>query len=642
MAAVVGIWSAFGLEGYGAGPSASTAKAALLEKTGDYPTGAVADQPVKVDVSKTREPISKYIYGQFIEHLGRCIYGGIWAEMLEDRKFYYAVGGGKSPWEATGNGGVVMVREDSFVGEQTPRIPPGSGIRQATLGLIKAKRYAGYIWLKPLGDSTTLEVSLQWGDGPGQIDRRTVTSRTKQYGKCRFEFTSGGNTDEGIFETKVTGGSSALVGTVSLMPADNVQGMRADTLRLLKELNAPIYRWPGGNFVSGYDWQDGVGPRDRRPPRRNLAWNSLESNDFGIDEFMTFCRLVGAEPLIVVNSGFGDAHSAAQQIEYVNGSPDTPMGKWRAANGRPEPYNVKWWGIGNEMYGRWQLGHMSLDHYAIKHNLFARALRRVDPSVKLIAVGNAGPWSEGMLKNCAGYMDLISEHFYCKQKEPLLAHCRQIAEAVRAKVAAHRDYRKRLPSLRGKDIDIAIDEWNYWYGPPVYGEFATRYYLKDALGVAAGLHEMIRNSDIVFMANYAQTVNVLGAIKTTKTAAAFETTGLVLKMYRNYFGQVPVEVTGVEQPLDVAAALTGDGRGLIIAVVNPTHKELTLPLEVKGARLTTGGGRRWHIDEADPMAHNEPGKDPGVKIVETNFCDGMVNVLEIPALSVSIYELRLE
>ncbi|MHC4659798.1 MAG: alpha-L-arabinofuranosidase C-terminal domain-containing protein, partial [Planctomycetota bacterium] len=240
-----------------------------------------------------------------------------------------------------------------------------------------------------------------------------------------------------------------------------------------------------------------------------------------------FCREVGAEPMIIVNSGFGDDHSAGQEVEYVNGSADTPMGKWRAKNGDPKPYNVKWWGIGNEMYGKWQLGHMTLEHYAQKHNLFARAMRKVDPSIKLVAVGDTGKWSRGMLGNCADYTDLISEHFYRGEKESVIEHVWQTVDAIRSKVEAHHSYREKIESLKGKDIRIALDEWNYWHRPYVYeyGELGCRYTLKDALGIATGLHEMIRNSDMIFMANYAQTVNVIGCIKTTKTEAAFATTG---------------------------------------------------------------------------------------------------------------------
>jgi len=614
------------------------------------------NRAVTIDASETGELISKYIYGQFIEHLGRCIYGGIWAEMLEDRKFYYPVGAKESPWKIVGDKSAVkMSKENSFVGEHTPEVKLSGdgkpcGIYQDGLGLVKGKRYSGRIWLAVTAEALPIHVSLVWGRGKDERDTEIKNKGlVRSYGFGKFPtgfngfplgFSSGATTDNARLEIVGLGEGTFQIGTVSLMPGDDINGMRADTLKLLKELNSPVYRWPGGNFVSGYDWKDGIGQRDKRPPRKNPAWKGIEHNDFGLDEFITFCREVGAEPMIAVNSGLGDDRSAAEEVEYANGPADTPMGKWRAANGHTEPYNVKWWCIGNEMYGRWQLGHMPLSQYVRKHNLFAKVMRKVDPSIKLIAVGAVGSWSESMMKNCAEHMDLISEHFYRGAKKSVMEHVRQAPDAVRGIVTAHRDYRKKLESLKSKDIRIAIDEWNYWYGEHIFGELGTRYFLRDALGIAAGLHEMIRNSDIVFMANYAQTVNVIGAIKTTKTAAAFETTGLVLKLYRQRFGTVPVAITGDAYPLDVSAAWTSDRKALTVAIVNPTEDELELPMEMKGAKLS-GKARLWQIAHSDPMAYNEPGKEPNVTIKEKQVSN-ISNKLSVPPLSINLYELATE
>lgn len=597
---------------------------------------------ITIDATKIGEPISKYIYGQFIEHLGRCIYGGIWAEMLEDRKFFYPISSNQSPWKIIGDKNTLkMSAKNPFVGEHTPEVILFSdgtpcGIVQDNLGLTKGKKYTGRIILAG-SDSAKVAVSLIWGTEQNDRQIITIDPLKSNYTTIPLTFISGGDTENGQLEIIEQGKGTFRIGTVSLMPADNINGMRADTLKLLKELNAPIYRWPGGNFVSGYDWRDGIGPRDKRPPRRNPAWQGIEHNDFGLDEFIAFCREIGSEPLVVANSGFGDDHSAAQEVEYANGSTDTPMGKWRAANGHPEPYKVEWWGIGNEMYGNWQLGYMPLEHYIRKHNLFARAMRKVDPNIKLIAVGAVGPWSEGMMKNCANYMDLISEHFYRGAKESLIEHVRQAPDAVRHIVTAHRDYRKRIDSLKGKDIRIAVDEWNYWYGEHLFGELGTRYFHRDALGIAAGLHEMFRNSDLVFMGNYAQTVNVIGAIKTTKTAAAFETTGLVLKLYRQHFGILPVTITGDINPLDVVATWTSDKKALTIAIVNPTDKQFNLAMDLKDANLT-GEGTLWQIAHSNPLAYNEPGKPPNVVIEEKPLAN-ISDKLNAPPLSICIYKL---
>ena len=619
---------------------------------------AVAQQSaVTIDAGKTGEPISEFVYGQFIEHLGRCIYGGIWAEMLEDRKFYFPITPdydpyrgtkavpkdspyaivGASPWQITGSPeSVAMVKEDSFVGEHTPLIQPGGGIRQLDLGLVKGKQYTGYIWIKPQRQDATVTVSLLWGDGPQAQESTRFGAAASAYSKHSFRFTAGADTIKGTLEIKVSEGPF-FVGTVSLMPADNIQGMRADTLELLRQLNAPMYRWPGGNFVSGYDWRDGIGDRDRRPPRKNPAWTGVEHNDFGFHEFIRFCWLLEAEPLVTVNTGFGDAYSAAAQVEYANGSTGTHMGALRAKNGDPEPFKVRYWAIGNEMFGSWQLGYMKLEHYVLKHNWVVDKMRQVDPRIVPIASGNSGPWSEGLLQSCSDHIDLIAEHFYCRDKSDLLEHTAQIADNIKRKVEFHQQLREKLDTLKGKDIRIAMTEWNYWYGPHPFGELGTRYFVKDGLGIARGLHEYFRHSDIIFLANYAQTVNVIGCIKTSKTAAAFETTGLVLGLYRNHFGTIPVEVTGPAEPLDVSAAWTTDRGALTIAIVNPTEQGRELAIDLKGAQLG-GAGQLWVIAHSDPMACNEPGEKPNVVIEEKSFA-GPADKLEVPCLSISLYKL---
>ena len=171
------------------------------------------------------------------------------------------------------------------------------------------------------------------------------------------------------------------------MPTDNVEGFRPDTIKLLRDLNSAMYRLPGGNSLSDHDWHDAIGDIDKRPPTFDYAFRAMQPNDVGIDEFMTMCKLLNVEPYVTVNAGFGDARSAAEQVEYLNGSTSTRMGALRASNGHPEPYNVKYWNIGNEMYGYWQIGHTYLRYYALKHNFFAKAMRKADPSITILACG---------------------------------------------------------------------------------------------------------------------------------------------------------------------------------------------------------------------------------------------------------------
>jgi alpha-N-arabinofuranosidase len=624
---------------------------------------------VRVDAAAVGAPISPYVYGQFIEHLGRCIYGGLWAEMLEDRKFFYPVTGGapawemytpgkpswegeghpyellvRSPWMILGEKSrVSMVREGAYAGEHSPRVTlPGggaaAGLMQERLGLQDGRDYVGRIVVAADGSAAPLDVSLAWGGGASDRQTVTITPTGTSFSTHALRFRARGTTDNGRLEIVSRGTGSFTVGAVSLMPADNVLGWRADTLALLRELDSPVYRWPGGNFVSGYDWQDGVGERDRRPPRKNPAWKGIESNDVGLHEFMALMREIRSEPYVAVNTGLAGAASAAGFVQYANGAATTTQGKRRAENGSAAPFKIKLWAIGNEMYGDWQLGHMPLAKYVEKHRQVVDAMRAEDPEIVPVAVGALGEWSQTMLKDASSHMTYLSEHLYWQDKPDVPAHVAQARDGIKKVADDHRAYRRDIAALKGRDIRIALDEWNYWYGPNEYGELGTRYFLQDGLGIAAGLHEMFRNSDIYVMANYAQTVNVIGAIKTTPTGAELETTGQALALYRRWFGTLPVRVTGVDLPLDVAAAWTADKRDLTIAIVNPTGEERTLALDLRGARLT-GGARRFVMAGPDKWAYNAPGRPRGVEVNETSLEEAPAALVS-PPLSVVLYVLQ--
>lgn len=606
---------------------------------------------ITVHPAVQKEAMSPYIYGQFIEHMGKCIYGGIWAEMLNDRKFWYAPGEQKSPWQVSGKeqtGALFyMDKVAPFTGEHTPVLVSEQNdvqLVQGGLGLRSGVGCSGYVILRADREMPVM-VSLKSGEGqPEQV----TLAVGREYQKFPVNFRVTRNTKEAQLAIAPQDKGKLWVGTVSLMPDDHVEGFRADVLALLKGLNAPVYRWPGGNFVSGYDWRDGIGDRDKRPPRKNPAWTGVEHNDVGIHEFMRLCELLETEPYIAVNAGLGGVEEAAHEVEYCNGESDSPMGRLRAEHGHAAPWTVKWWSVGNEMFGDWQLGYMKTEDFVRKHNTFADAMWAVDSSVKLIGVGNVGPWDEMIMANCADKMDLVSEHFYCQDWHGggLMTHTLQIPRFIKSISDAHRKYREEIPGLASKDIRICMDEWNYWYGPHIYGELGTRYFLRDALGIAAGLNEFSRQSDMVFMANYAQTVNVIGCIKTNSTDATYAATGVVLKMYRDYFGTIPVELSGETRPFDVAATLNPDRRTLTLSVVNPTWEDVSFDLsvaddsfEIGGKQVKTGEGATvYTITGPDDMGYNEPGKADVVKTVSAvlkkrdkiTVRSFSANIIEIP------------
>ena len=242
-------------------------------------------------------------------------------------------------------------------------------------------------------------------------------------------------------------------------------------------------------------------------------------------------------------------------------------------------------------------------------------------------------------------MSILSEHFYVgrlpwsKEGRPDLAtQVVQVRDAIRAKAEGHRKLQASLPNLKGKLMPVTMDEWNYWHREYVYGELGCVYDLADGLGIAEGLHEYYRQSDLIKMAHYAQTVNVIGAITTRRTSAETETTGLVLELYRKHFGQIPLATTWTGTAVDAAAALTADRRLLTLSVVNPTSEEIEVKLDAAGLALA-GPAVRWDIAGANAEVHNTPGQ---LRVVNIRRTEASAATLKVPALSATLFELPLK
>jgi alpha-N-arabinofuranosidase len=356
--------------------AASLAEAAVLSREMKALPTPTANIQATIDASKRGASINPMIFGGYMEPATTQV----WAEVLTDRKFANPITSAPTPlptnpffrrffgepFKPVGPEGTVdMDTERPFVGKHSPRVKLDStephGIRQSRLRIGSNKTYEGRVFLA--GDpGSKITVRLTWGPGAGDSQSVTIPPLTGEYRKFPFRFSPTADFEDASLEILGTGTGAFHVGAVSLMPADNVEGFHAGMIRLFKEEGFKMFKWPGGNFVSTYDYRDGLGDRDKRPPRLQAMWSDrVESNDVGLHEFIGLCRLVGAEPDLTIDSGFGSAREAAEQVEYCNGSVDTRMGKMRAENGHPEPFNARYWTIGNEMYGPWQYGHMSLD-----------------------------------------------------------------------------------------------------------------------------------------------------------------------------------------------------------------------------------------------------------------------------------------
>ena len=574
------------------------------------PTTNVPDRLlVNIDARQTAEPVSQYIFGSFIEHIGNTIYRSMWAELLDDRKFYFAISSAdpQTPAGVQNNTGrtrlrkwrpvgpdeaLVMDTELPFVGDHSPRISLDAGIphgiRQSDLSLISGKEYTGRIYLRGTSGSK-VNVSLIWGTGANDKQTLSFAGLTNEYKKFPIRFTSKSDTNNGTLEIAGTGQGNFHIGTVSLMPADNVQGFRPDTIAQLRQLHSGMWRLPGGNFLSDWVWYDAIGDIDRRPPMFDYAWNAMQVNDVGMDEFMTFCKLIDVEPYVTVNAGLGDAHSAAEEVEYLNGAATTYMGARRAQNGHPEPYHIKYWNIGNEPWGTFQIGYTDLKYYVLKNNEFAKAMRGADPSITLIGsakmleptwlkgenrtkyVDNLGPmfgsdvdWTGGLLAKSWGTFDGIAQHWYesagrhfdvNKAKllppdapaqgayvtyEPTpLEYARYAGDVVRRHAEEWEGYQKRFPQMFSKKIFLSIDEYSYGGGG---GGRGTGPNLKSALAYGMLFNEMMRHSDFITMGAHTMGTSSLDI---TPTASIINALGLVYQIYGERFpGSIPLALTG--------------------------------------------------------------------------------------------------
>jgi alpha-N-arabinofuranosidase len=321
----------------------------------------------------------------------------------------------------------------------------------------------------------------------------------------------------------------------------DASGFRTDVLGEVKALSVPIVRYPGGNFVSGYNWLDGVGPKAERPTVLERAWNSLETNQFGTNEFIDWCRAVGTEPLLGMNFGTGTAEMAVAYAEYCNVDRGTKWSDLRRSHGYEQPHDVRYWCLGNEMDGPWQIGQMQAREYGRKARDVARQMRGISRGLQLIACGSSGTnmpqylvWDREVLEECFDQVDGISLHAYYGNTRPLTGNSsarylamnldmdRQIRE-----VAAVCDYVQGLRKS-GKRLWLSFDEWNVWYrarsgdavdgrrtfAPPLLEEV---YNLEDALLVGGLINTLLRNADRVRVGCLAQLVNVIAPLVTNET-----------------------------------------------------------------------------------------------------------------------------
>lgn len=377
----------------------------------------------------------------------------------------------------------------------------------------------------------------------GQVDKRMFGSFIEHLGRAVYH---------GLYEPE--------------HPSADEQGFRRDVIELVKELNVPIIRYPGGNFVSGYNWEDGVGPRDKRPKRLELAWNLTEPNEIGTNEFADWTKKVDSEVMMAINLGTKGPDEARALVEYCNHPGGSYWSDLRKAHGYNDPHNIKVWCLGNEMDGSWQIGHKTAAEYGRVACESAKVMKLTDPSIELVACGSSGrfmptfpAWEAEVLEHTYDYVDYISLHTYLGNAEGKLDEFLAAPIGIGSfidSVVATCDYAKA--KLRSKkDMMLSFDEWNVWYhgaiqpqekwsvAPPIIEDI---YNFADALVVGGILIELMNRADRVKMACLAQLVNVIAPIMTENGGAAWRQTIFYPFMQASKFGRGTVLNAKVDAP----------------------------------------------------------------------------------------------
>ena len=440
----------------------------------------------------------------------------------------------------------------------------------------------------------------------GEIDPKIYGNFIEHLGRC---------IDGGVFQE----GSSL----------STPDGYRRDVLAAARELDIALLRWPGGNFSSNYHWLDGIGPRDDRPRRLEMAWGTVEANRFGTHEYLDYCEQLGTEPYICANLGTGTWTEAQQWVEYCNSGQDTATTRMRRRNGRREPWKVTYWALGNEMDGPWQMGHRSAEDYGKFALEAAKLMRWTDPDIKLVAAGSSNyspgvdwsEWNSTVVEYLQDYIDYLAIHLYVGNTDNDYGEFLTSSMVMDDKIETTAAVIERAISSRKDDkkIHIAFDEYNVWYrarGDSQRGRriLEERYNLEDALVVATLLNSIVNHADIVKIANMAQMVNVIAPIFTSDDGLFLQTIYYPLQLFaRNTKGSslaLDVDVPSYRSRqfsrvpyLDVSGAI--DGNTLLLNVVN-RHRDLpietTIALEDKSF---AGGLAISEVNGPDIKAEND-------------------------------------
>lgn len=666
----------------------------------------VEDNASRLEVfagERWKQTVSPRLFGKFTEHLGRNVYHGIWAQLLvnpgfEPTRFFQY--GGRPPsetlphhlawwgvpetvtrpllrrleeglregvaygWMRAGDGEARYTLDlDRVNSETSQRIDvrsPRVGIAQPVfLPLHRQRRVVLSVWAK--GDAGDLYATLRTADERRVLAESRVGRLAKGWRQYTLRLaldTTGIERGELlIFALLADAPGTVWLDQCFLFPADNVKGFDADAIRAFKQAKLPLLRFPGGNFVSGYHWEDGIGPIDERPLRPNPAWHDVvEYNHVGTDEYMALCREVGCEPLICVNAGNGTPEEAARWVEYCNGSISTPQGRRRAANGHPEPYRVRYWEIGNELWGDWQIGHCTREEYPDRYRRFVQAMKAVDPTIEVIACGQDAYWNEPLIERCADILRSVSIHTLIAHSVPPDTPVERVYRSIAAFPVW---YERHLAELgrqmaqRVKPPRIAITELQIMTPHRVNNQTIT-----EAIYLSGVINTSIRLGDLVELITHTAVMNHGGGLRKHREFVWKNPVQLAHEMYIHLAERIPVGLTvtsptfsvsalhdlpAVEKAayLDAVAVVHAAGTELSLMVTN-CHPDTALTTDIVLHDFASRGTVTVHTLAGDsPTAQNSFEQPEAVRIVKSTVRAGKEGLrYTFPPLSLTLLTFR--
>ncbi len=553
---------------------------------------------IELDVNRTGAVISPLLFGHNLEHTRRALWQGISAEMVANRKFAAVENGVPKRWCGQDSGGRVSMDETApYAGKHSVRVEAGNALggwieqQQSWLSFEKGTQYAfrvrvrtekgSTLWLRIMdaGKTRTVhqaETTVQPGDW--QLWEGSFTASATE-ANARLEI---GGRAEGVF----------WIRAVSLMPANNFHGMRRDVVDLFKTLQPGCLRWPGGCFAEYYVWQDGLLPVDQRPPLGPAQWDGLlpdtdgyDNHEIGIDEYMALCRELNCVPAITIRYGQGSPEEAAAWVEYCNGGPETRWGRVRAERGHAEPYGVKYWYVGNEIWGISLVKDRDPRACAVRSRHFAEAMKKADPGLELIGCAPAHDpavfkdWLAPLLAEAGDSLGLVQTGYYFPKPEQVTM--KGVVEAPRREVLplmrALRKFADRA-APGGRRLGMAFYEWNSYWGRPgdtVSGVFA-----------AGMLNLFCREAEPLglVLAGYFQPVTE-GAIRVEPSACAMEPAGQVFALYAAHQGNRLLKTPETSSDIDLCASVAPDGGLLCVTALN-RNTDTAHTLELSLANFT--------------------------------------------------------